>query len=176
VTCHLFRYGGVMSDDVIWLPADAQELWRRWLRIQALLPAALHRALRADAGLSLPDFDVLIQLTGRPEGRVRIYRLAEDLLWERSRVSHHVTRMERRGLVRREECGDDGRGAWVLLTEQGRAAIEQAAPTHSATVRRLVLDVLTEEELSAVSSVMAKVLDRLEPSSPDEPGEVRKSH
>jgi DNA-binding MarR family transcriptional regulator len=151
-----------MTDESPWLPAEAQQLWRRWLRLNALLPGVLHRELQADAGLSLPDFDVLVQLTDSPEGRVRVSDLARRLHWERSRVSHHITRMERRGLVRREECRDDGRGAWVVLTEQGRAVIEQAAPAHVATVRRLVFDALTPQEAQVMAEVIEKVLARLE--------------
>ena len=151
-----------MADETPWLPAEAQQLWRRWLRLNALLPGALHRELQADAGLSLPDFDVLVQLTDSPEGRVRVSDLARGLHWERSRVSHHITRMERRGLVRREECRDDGRGAWVVLTEEGRAAIEHAAPAHVATVRRLVFDALTPQEAEVMARVIEKVLSRLE--------------
>jgi DNA-binding MarR family transcriptional regulator len=151
-----------MTDESPWLPAEAQQLWRRWLRLNALLPGALHRELQADAGLSLPDFDVLVQLTDRPDARARVSDLARGLHWERSRVSHHVTRMERRGLVRREECRDDGRGAWVVLTEQGRAVIEEAAPAHVATVRRLVFDALTPQEAEVMAEVIEKILARLE--------------
>src|SRR4051794_3150687 len=151
-----------MTDESPWLPDDAERLWRRWLRMNALLPGALHRELQADAGLSLPDFDVLVQLTDSPESRVRVSDLARGLQWERSRVSHHVTRMERRGLVRREECRDDGRGAWVVLTDQGRTTIEQAAPGHVATVRRLVFDAVTPREMEVLAGVIEKVLDRLE--------------
>lgn len=145
-----------------WLSPTEQRTWRRWLRLNALLPGALHRELQSDAGLSLPDFDVLVQLTDTPEGRVRVTELARGLNWERSRVSHHLTRMERRGLVKREECSDDGRGAWVRLTAQGRAAIERAAPAHVETVRRLVFDALTREEVDALSTVIEKMLARLE--------------
>jgi DNA-binding MarR family transcriptional regulator len=151
-----------MTDEALWLPADAERLWRRWLRLNALLPAALHRELQADADLSLPDFDVLVQLTDSAEERVRVSDLARGLHWERSRVSHHVTRMERRGLVAREECRDDGRGAFVVLTPEGRAAIEQAAPAHVATVRQLVFDALTPHEAEVMAGVVEKVLARLE--------------
>jgi DNA-binding MarR family transcriptional regulator len=151
-----------MTDDAPWLPDDAQHLWRRWLRLNALLPGVLHRELQTDADLSLPDFDVLVQLTDSPDARVRVTDLARGLHWERSRVSHHVTRMERRGLVRREECRDDGRGAFVVLTEEGRAAIDRAAPAHVATVRRLVFDALTPQETAVMATVIDKVLTRLE--------------
>jgi DNA-binding MarR family transcriptional regulator len=151
-----------VDHDTPWLDADEQRLWRRWLRLNALLPGELQRELQADAGLSLPDFDVLVQLTDRPDGKVRVGDLARALNWGRSRVSHHVTRMERRGLVEREDCVDDGRGAFVVLTQQGRVAIELAAPEHVRTVRRLVFDALGPEELKVMGKVVDKVLARLE--------------
>lgn len=153
------------SDDETWLPAATQQVWRRWMRLQVLLPAELHRQLQEDAGLSLSDFAVLVHLTDSPEGRVRVTDLAHGLQWERSRVSHHVTRMERRGLVGRQECRQDGRGAWVVVTGEGRTAIQQAAPGHVAAVRRLVFDPLTEDELEVFGRVVEKLLGRLEPDA-----------
>ena len=148
-----------------WLPAESERMWRQWLRLNALLPAALHRELQAEAGLSLPDFDVLVHLTDTEQGRVRVNDLARALQWERSRVSHHVRRMEQRGLVAREECEDDGRGAFVVLTPEGRAAIEQAAPGHVATVRRLVFDGLSRREVRTMATAIDKVLAQLEADS-----------
>jgi DNA-binding MarR family transcriptional regulator len=150
-----------MKNDVPWLKEKEQVLWRRWLTVNALLPITLHRALQADSGLSLPDFDVLVQLTESPGGRVRVNDLARALHWERSRVSHHVTRMERRGLVKREECAADGRGAFVVLTPEGRASLEQAAPGHVEEVRRLIFDQLNEEEVDVLAGVLDKILGRL---------------
>jgi DNA-binding MarR family transcriptional regulator len=144
-----------------WLTERQQQVWRRWLAATAQLPAALHRELQADAGLSLPDFEVLVQLTEGSEGRLRVTDLARALSWEKSRASHHLTRMERRGLVQREECRDDGRGAFVVLTPEGRAAIEQAAPGHVHTVRSVVFDDLTETEVEVLHSALGKMLDRL---------------
>lgn len=151
-----------MTDDVPWLADDEQHLWRRWLRLSALLPGALHRQLQTDADLSLPDFDVLVQLTDTPDARVRVTDLARGLHWERSRASHHVTRMEGRGLVQREECPDDKRGAFVVLTEKGRGVIDRAAPAHVAAVRRLVFDAITPQETAVLAAVTDKVLTRLE--------------
>jgi DNA-binding MarR family transcriptional regulator len=151
-----------MNANVPWLSEKEQHLWRRWLRVNALLPATLHRELQAQSGLSLPDFEVLVQLTDSPDDRVRVSDLARALHWERSRVSHHVTRMERRGLVKREECLDDGRGAFVVLTTDGRAAIDQAAPCHVRTVRRIVFDPLTGDDADALAGVLDKVLARLD--------------
>lgn len=158
-----------MTDDSPWLSGDAQILWQRWLRLNALLPGVLHRELQADAGLSLSDFEVLVKLTDTAEGRVRVSDLARGLNWERSRLSHHVSRMERRGLVERSECLDDGRGALVVLTAHGRSAIECAAPGHATMVRQLIFDDLTPEELSVMSVVIDKVLGRLLAATGAEP-------
>lgn len=148
-----------------WLSEKQQQVWRRWLAASGLLPAALHRALQADADLSLPDFDVLVQLTESGADKVRITDLARALSWEKSRASHHLTRMERRGLISREECADDGRGSFVALTPEGLAAIERAAPGHAQTVRDLVFNDLTDEEVAALESALGKVLARLNPST-----------
>ena len=150
-----------MTDRDPWLDDAQQAVWRRWLAVQARLPAALHRQLTDDAGLSLQDFDVLVALTDVPEARLRVSELATALQWERSRLSHHVKRMEKRGLVEREECVDDGRGAYVVLTGAGRAAITAAAPEHVRTVRRLLFDALDDDDLVALDRITGKVLQRL---------------
>lgn len=150
-----------MTDEDPWLSAEQQHVWRQWLAVTAQLPAALHRELQTDSELSLQDFDVLVQLTDQSQGRIRVSELAAALTWERSRLSHHVKRMERRGLVEREECEDDGRGAFVVLTPDGRSAIELAAPEHARLVRSLVFDDLSSEELTALGAITAKVLSRL---------------
>ncbi|WP_392544318.1 MarR family winged helix-turn-helix transcriptional regulator [Oryzobacter telluris] len=149
-----------------WLSPDEQRLWRAWLALGSGLSAALHRDLQADAGLSLPDFDVLVRLTDTEDGRVRVSELARVLGWERSRLSHHVTRMERRGLVARDDCVDDGRGAFVVLTDSGRAAIEEAAPHHVRTVRRLFVDELSADEVAMLGPVLERLLARVAADGP----------
>ncbi|WP_245996331.1 MarR family winged helix-turn-helix transcriptional regulator [Streptomyces armeniacus] len=150
-----------MDPDTPWL-TEQQRVWRNWLRMNTELPAALHRQLQADSELSLPDYDVLVQLTDTPEGRVRVLDLARALRWERSRLSHHIKRMEGRGLVRREDVPGDGRGAYVVLTPEGRTAIERAAPAHARRVRSLIFDSVGADELAALGAVVAKVLARLD--------------
>src|SRR5512139_1414531 len=121
MTCQLFRRTlDSMRTRGPWLTEAEQRVWRRWLAMNAELPAVLHRELQADSGLSLPDFEVLVQLTDTPEGRVRVSDLASALMWERSRLSHHIKRMEGRGLIVRQECAEDGRGAFVGVTPVGR--------------------------------------------------------
>src|SRR3712207_6070678 len=140
-----------MTDDPPWLDERQQRLWRAWVALDTQLPAALHRQLQGDSGLSLPDFEVLVRLTEAPEGRARVTDLAYAAGWERSRLSHHIKRMEGRGLVQRQECCDDGRGAFVVLTRSGRDAIERAAPGHARTVRDLVFASLSEGQLDVVT-------------------------
>ena len=151
-----------MSSDVRWLTATEQRVWRRWLTLNARLSATLHKELHDDAGLSMPDYEVLVHLTDSPQGRIRVTDLARLLQWERSRVSHHTTRMERRRLVQRLECAEDGRGAFIVITPQGRAAIEQAAPGHVTTVRRLIFDALTPDEIDALATITDKALTQLD--------------
>ncbi|MGW5266164.1 MarR family winged helix-turn-helix transcriptional regulator [Microbispora sp. NPDC004025] len=149
-------------DSPRWLDADEQRAWRAYLRMQGRLTARLNRQLQADSGLSLADYEVLVHLTDREEGRLRPFELQRDLQWEQSRLSHHLTRMERRGLVRREECADDGRGAFVVITEEGRRAITAAAPGHVETVRGLFFDGLTRDQVAALERLAADVLGRLD--------------
>ncbi|MBK1787700.1 MarR family winged helix-turn-helix transcriptional regulator [Prauserella cavernicola] len=145
-----------------WLDDTEQRAWRGYLDMNAELTARLHRRLQADSGLSLADFDVLVKLTDQPQPRLRAGELAEALQWEKSRLSHHLARMQKRGLVARQDCPDDGRGAFVVLTDQGRAAIDQAAPAHVETVRDLVFDQLTTEEVAALTSITDRVRARLD--------------
>ncbi|MFM9373706.1 MarR family winged helix-turn-helix transcriptional regulator [Streptomyces sp. Da 82-17] len=151
-----------MDPEAPWLTDQQQHIWRSWLRMNAELPAALHRQLQADSELSLPDYDVLVQLTDTAEERVRVLDLARALRWERSRLSHHIKRMEGRGLVRREDVPGDGRGAFVVLTPAGRSTIERAAPAHVRHVRSLIFDAVEEDELAALGAVLDKVLARLD--------------
>src|ERR1700756_1142728 len=120
----------------LWLTADEQRMWRTYLRLNSLLLARLTRQLQQDCGLSLPEYEVLVQLSEAPQRRLRAFQICEALNWEQSRLSHQLTRMERRGLVSRRECEADGRGALIELTAAGADAIGTAAPQHVAAVRR----------------------------------------
>ncbi|GIH95460.1 MarR family winged helix-turn-helix transcriptional regulator [Planobispora siamensis] len=145
-----------------WLDDDQQRAWRAYLRMQAQLGAALNRQLQAACNLSLADYDVLVHLTDVPDGRLRPYELQRALEWEQSRLSHHLSRMQRRGLVERQECADDGRGAFVVLTQAGREAITTAAPGHVETVRALFFDALGPEQVEALQQLTTQVLARLD--------------
>ena len=145
-----------------WLTEAEQCAWRRFLLAHGRLATALGRQLQGQADLSLADFEVLVALSESQDGRLRPSALGRAVEWEKSRLSHHVARMERRGLVRREECPTDGRGAFVVLTDAGRAAIEAAAPGHADLVRRLVFDGLDDHQVAELSDICGRILERVE--------------
>jgi DNA-binding MarR family transcriptional regulator len=145
-----------------WLTDDEQRAWRGLLRMTAQLNARMNRQLQEDYGISLPDYDVLVVLSDAPAARLRVFEIADALTWEQSRVSHQVARMQRRGLLAREECLADARGAFVVLTSAGRAAIERAAPAHVQTVRQLVFDGLSPGQVAALTAITTGVLARLQ--------------
>jgi DNA-binding MarR family transcriptional regulator len=145
----------------VWLSDDEQRAWRTYLRMSSLLPAALNRQLQQDCGLTLPEYEVLVQLSETPGHRLRPFQICEALNWEQSRLSHQLTRMERRGLVSRQECAADGRGAFIELAPAGADAIGAAAPRHVATVRGLVFDRLSGAQRAAFEEACAAIVGAL---------------
>ncbi|NLW99176.1 MAG: MarR family transcriptional regulator [Actinomycetales bacterium] len=145
----------------LWLSADQQQAWRSMVSMHTRLHAHLGRELQANSDLSYADFVVLVQLTDAEDDRARISELADQLQWERSRLSHHLKRMEARALIERTSCPEDGRGQYVSVTPIGRAAIEQASPEHVALVRSLVFEDMTPEELEVIARVNERILQRL---------------
>jgi DNA-binding MarR family transcriptional regulator len=144
-----------------WLTADEQRAWRIYLRLNSLLPAQLNRQLQQDSGLTLPEYEVLVQLSEAPQHRLRPFQICEALNWEQSRLSHQLTRMQQRGLVAREECEADGRGAFVVLSTAGADAIRSAAPGHVAAVRQLIFDRLDDDQRAAFEQACVAIIDAL---------------
>lgn len=144
-----------------WLTDDEQRAWRSYIAMSKLLDAALVRQMHAESDLSIADFEVLVELTDTVDGRVRYAELARGLAWEKSRLSHHIARMQRRGLVDRQDCPEDARGAYVVVTPAGRKAIERAAPRHVETVRELVFDRLSPEQVEQLRTITGQVLKGL---------------
>jgi len=141
-----------------WLSAAEQRAWRAFLGLHRELTARLNRQLQAESQLSLSDYEVLVVLSEADQGRMRPFELCDFLQWEQSRLSHHIRRMESRGLVSREGCTGDGRGAFVVLSPAGRAAIESAAPSHAAAVRSLLFEAMTEEQVAVLEEVFTQAL------------------
>lgn len=147
------------QEDVRWLTADQQKAWRAYLTGSALLSEALSRQLDADSGLSLSEYEVLVRLSESEDRTQRMSELATSLVHSRSRLTHTVVRLERRGLVRRETCAADGRGVNCVLTDAGFDVLREAAPGHVRAVRAALVDVLTDEQLSALGAAMRAVAE-----------------
>jgi len=149
-----------------WLDESEATLWQAYRDLGRELQRAFDRQLAADASVSGAEYALLVPLSEAPDGVVRMRDLGLAVGWERSRLSHMVTRMEKRGLLLREDCADDARGYMVRLTAEGRAAIEAAAPGHVETVRRYFFDSLSERERALMTRVFTRLIERLDLDSP----------
>jgi DNA-binding MarR family transcriptional regulator len=156
----------VDSSDVAWLDEHQQRSWRAFLVGTTLLMDRLDRDLREQHRLSLPEYEILVRLAEADDNRMRMANLADSVSHSRSRVTHTVSRMETAGLVARDACLSDGRGVEAVLTDQGRAALEDAAPTHVAGVRQFMVDLVDEDDFDALGRVFDAVTDRLIEANP----------
>lgn len=153
--------------DTRWLDEREERAWRALQYLQHRLPAALAHQLATESNLSYPDYAVLVALTDRADGRLRLSELARELGWDKSRASHQVSRMVERGLVRKEACDTDRRGAYVAVTPRGRRELRAAAPGHVAAVRRLVVDRLSPAQLDALADAATAILAALDEERAD---------
>ncbi|MEU8221838.1 MarR family winged helix-turn-helix transcriptional regulator [Kribbella sp. NPDC048915] len=132
-------------------------LWQSYRETHRELMRALEARMIANSGLSGADYALLHPLSEAEDGVLRTRDLGRSVGWERSRLSHQVSRMEKRGLVCREECTSDARGSMVRLTPLGRKAIEAAAPDHVDAVRTYFLDRLSPAEQSQLATLLSRV-------------------
>lgn len=136
--------------------------WYGFLTMQEDLRRHLNRELTRDSGLSLSDYAVLGSLHQSERGDLRMYELRAVLRWEKTRLTHQVTRMVNRGLLERIQSAEDARGKRIALTSAGRDAIEAAVPNHLRYVRRFFLDAVAPNQLDAIALVSESVLQALE--------------
>ena len=130
-------------------------LFRALTLVARQLTVVVEQRLQADAGISLPEFEILSALAAAPDRRARAGALGQMLAWEKSRISHQVGRMERKGLIERFSCDDDLRGTWVGLTEDGSIAIASATPAYDAAIQAQLGEVASTE---AGASLARRVL------------------
>ncbi len=147
-----------------WLDPDEQRTWRSYMEATRLLFDALDRQLQADAGLSLADYEILVRLSENKSHRMRMSDLAAATLYSRSRLSHAVSRLENAGWVRREECPDDKRGLFAVLTDSGYDKLAAAAPGHVTAVRRLLVDRLSGRQMHELGDISAAIREELDAS------------
>jgi DNA-binding MarR family transcriptional regulator len=142
-------------------PLDARlAAWRAFLMAHSLVTRRLDDELRIEHGLSLAEYDALLQLAQAPDRRLRMNQLAERVILSRSGVTRLVDRLEADGLVTRRSCSSDARGAEAVLTDAGLERLRAASPTHLRGVERYFLDALTMDELHAVEHALDAVIER----------------
>lgn len=150
-----------------WLSKDEQEAWRSVMLMTQQLNAALERGLLSSSGLSLADYGVLVTLS-EADGRMLQSRdIAQALVWEKSRLSHQVRRMESRGLVERVACKTDARASMVRLTPEGLAVIEEAAPGHVELVREVFFGPINESDARELGRICRKISDQFQETNCD---------
>ncbi|MFF1415051.1 MarR family winged helix-turn-helix transcriptional regulator [Streptomyces sp. NPDC058289] len=144
-----------------WLDDREMRAWEGFLAASALVNRRLDQQLKDDSGLSHPQYEILVRLARAPEGELRMTELANGLVNSKSGLTYQVTQMEKAGLVRRRTCPSDVRGIYAVLTEAGRARLKEAAPGHVTTVREVLVDVLTPEQLDTLADGLGEVSRRL---------------
>jgi DNA-binding MarR family transcriptional regulator len=140
-----------------WLDEAEQKVWRSYLATTQQLWERLGDDLVAGAGMPMPEFEILVRLSEAPDRQLRMSQLADFVVHSRSRLTHTVSRMEKRGLVTRRPCEDDGRGVLCELTDRGFDALVKAAPLHVDSVRAHLFDPLTPEEIEVLGRAMDKI-------------------
>jgi DNA-binding MarR family transcriptional regulator len=148
-----------------WLDVDEQRAWRAWLYSAQLLQDRLDRELTRETGISHAYYEILVALSETDGRRMRMSELADSCLSSRSRLSHAVARLEERGWVRREVCPEDGRGQLAVLTDEGFAALEAAAPVHVESVRAHLFDQLTQQQVENMRDLGETLLRHLDPAT-----------
>ena len=139
-----------------WLNPAEMKAWRSYIIASRRLLEALDNDLEGH-DLSIPDYEILAQLSDAPDRRLRMSELASITLLSRSRLSHRITVMEKAGWVKREACPTDKRGYFAVMTAKGWRAIVAAAPDHVASVRSRFLEHLSTEDQKVLSEIFSRV-------------------
>ncbi len=148
-----------------WLTEEERDAWIPLVGMLIKLPAALDAQLQRDAGLSHFEYMVLSRLSEAARHTLRMSDLAILANGSLSRLSHVVTRLERRGWVRRESCPGDGRYTNAVLTDDGWTQVVAAAPGHVTAVRQLVVDALSPEQVGQLRDIAEQVMGRVVPGA-----------
>src|SRR5258705_7746436 len=137
--------------------------WRALVDTTAELRSILGAQLLQETSLSPADYQVLLALSEADGRRLRSSELAATIDWERSRLSHHLARMERRGLIRRDDCATDSRGAEVCITDDGAGMFRGATAPHMRAIKQHFADALTREQFEALADVLQALQNHLHP-------------
>ncbi|HTJ71414.1 MAG TPA: MarR family transcriptional regulator [Actinospica sp.] len=150
-----------LAEQVQWLSQDEMRAWLAFFAAAALLDRKLDQQLKDESGLTHVQYEVLSRLSEAPNRELRMTELAETLFTTQSGTTYQISQLEKAGYVRRRECRGGPRGVWAVLTDAGFEVLKQAAPGHVRAVRKLLIDVLTPDEISAVADGLGRVRDRM---------------
>ncbi len=131
--------------------------WRVFFDASTRLQGILEVKLKRDAGLTLSDYNILLTLFEAPETSMRMGELADRVTFSPSRLTYLVSRLVKDGLVDKIQSGEDGRGFIATLTPRGIKKTEEATAIHQETVRRLLLDDLTDSEIDRIVDAFERV-------------------
>ncbi|GAA3930831.1 MarR family transcriptional regulator [Actinomadura viridis] len=145
-----------------WLDATQQLHWRAYVDGSIRLNEIMDRDLKTRHGLSTSEYEILVRLSEAPDRRLRMAELAAHASQSRSRLSHTCSRLESKGLVKRDDCPNDKRGVYAHLTDEGFAVLERAARDHVETVRSFFVDVVEPDDLAAIGRAFTAVLKRID--------------
>ena len=145
------------AQPVAWLSDDEQRAWRVFMLATQLLLDQLDRELQRQAGMTHAYYLILVVLSEQPGRFIRMTDLARLLRYSKTRLSEAVARLEARGWVRREPCPTDRRSTYAVITDEGFAALEAAAPCHVAGVRRHVFDQLTPRQVAQLEKISCAI-------------------
>ncbi|MEU5340388.1 MULTISPECIES: MarR family transcriptional regulator [unclassified Streptomyces] len=149
-----------------WLTSEEQRAWRAYIAASHLLEDAIDRQLQQEAGMPHLYYSILANLSDAPGHSLRMTDLAESTKITRSRLTYAVTRLEKDGAVRREDCRMDKRGSIAILTDEGMALLERTAPGHVETVRTTLFDKLTPEQVGQLEEICTSIARGLEGDDP----------
>lgn len=144
------------------LTAEEEELFHSFYLMRRGFDRTLDVQLQRDDGVSISEMEVLMALIRSPGRRLRVRDLVERTGWEKSRVSHQVTRMAARGLVERQDCEEDRRASWIQLTGDGRRLVVRALPGHTQTIRRILYDALTPEQQDQLLTIAHRMTEAMD--------------
>lgn len=147
-------------DDIPWLDDKEARIWRAFLEAGGRVVNELDRALKQDAGMTFDDYEVLVLLSEADARRLRMTALSQRLVHSQSRLTQRIDRLVGRGWVRRERCPEDRRGTYAVITPEGMAEIEAAAPGHLSDVRGMLIDLIEPDEREIVADVLERVASR----------------
>ncbi|TWE16337.1 MarR family winged helix-turn-helix transcriptional regulator [Kitasatospora atroaurantiaca] len=148
-------------DEPRWLDEHEMAAWRGFVAASNLIERRLEQQLKESAGLSHTQYEILVQLSAASDGSLRMTDLADRLVTSKSGLTYQVTQLEKAGLVFRRSCPSDVRGVFAELTEEGWRVLREAAPGHVATVREVLIDVLSREQLAVLAESLGEVSSRL---------------